>query len=144
MSGWAAFQSPTTLSSTVFCSGASPPPRQQYQRISTFSPGAVLVVVLGAVLAATLGSVLAVVPPLGACEAFDPPHAVASSASAVTRTPVRERRGAMKLLLLGPTIGTGGQPLAAAVAAGAVAAGGDWVVGASGSVCQLSRSTTRS
>jgi hypothetical protein len=41
MFGLAALKSATTLSSTVFCSGASPPPRQQYQRISTTPPGAV-------------------------------------------------------------------------------------------------------
>src|SRR3954471_4367779 len=34
MFGWLELNSSTTFFSTVTCSGASPPPRQQYQRIS--------------------------------------------------------------------------------------------------------------
>src|SRR5689334_6156638 len=39
MSGWLALNASTTCFSTSTCSGASPPPRQQYQRISVW-PGA--------------------------------------------------------------------------------------------------------
>ena len=39
MSGWLALNSSTTCFSTATCSGASPPPRQQNQRISVW-PGA--------------------------------------------------------------------------------------------------------
>src|SRR6478672_8094237 len=98
MSGWAAFQSATTLSSTAFCSGASPPPRQQYQRSSTGAPGAALV---AGSLAAT-GAVLA--PPIdGAGVAVDdPPQALTTSAAIARIVPERVSRGAIKLLLLGP------------------------------------------
>ena len=39
MFGWLALNVSTTCFSTATCSGASPPPRQQYQRISVW-PGA--------------------------------------------------------------------------------------------------------
>src|SRR3954471_3134886 len=99
MFGWLALKSLTTLSSTAFCSGASPPPRQQYQRIATGPPGGI---VAGPWLAATwLGGVEASVDapapavPLAGGEAFDPLQAVATIANTASSTPGRERRDAI-------------------------------------------------
>src|SRR4051794_29128888 len=97
MFGWLALKSLTTWSSTVFCSGASPPPRQQYQRISTGPPGGT---VAGPWLAATAlaaGSLAAMDGGalVAGGEALDPLHAVATTTNAASRTPGRERRDAM-------------------------------------------------
>src|SRR4051812_14986874 len=93
MFGWLALKSATTLSSTVFCSGASPPPRQQYQRISTGPPGGTVAGPLdgGATDAG------AEAPPLlaGVGVTREPPHAVTTIANAAIRAPGRERRDAM-------------------------------------------------
>ena len=66
MSGWLALNCSTTCFSTATCSGASPPPRQQYQRISTW-PGAAVaggsVTVADCVVASPDGTAVAVVPP---------------------------------------------------------------------------------
>src|SRR3954451_18551044 len=89
MFGCAALKSETTLSSTVFCSGASPPPRQQYQRISTGPPGGTVAgpVEAGA-LALVAGDVLAAPAlALAGADAVEPPQAVATSAINATRTP---------------------------------------------------------
>src|SRR5215208_5925150 len=95
MFGCEALKSATTLSSTSFCSGASPPPRQQYQRISTGPPGGTVAGPLDS--AAVLGAVLGAVEPAsgggGGVTAL--PHAVASRASAITRTPGRNGRASM-------------------------------------------------
>src|SRR5215212_7445311 len=99
MLGWLALKSLTTLSSTAFCSGASPPPRQQYHRISTGPPGGT---VAGPWLAATwLAAVdasddaAALVAPLAGGEALDPLHAVATMANTASNTPGRDRRDAI-------------------------------------------------
>src|SRR6266550_8474927 len=92
--GWDALKSATTLSSTVFCSGASPPPRQQYQRISTGPPGGTVGGPDGdgATDADSEGWLLGAA---GLCEAVVPPQALASRANAVNRTPGRDRRWCM-------------------------------------------------
>src|SRR6478736_5245114 len=103
MSGWAAFQSATTLSSTAFCSGASPPPRQQYQRSSTGAPGAALVAGSLAVAGALLAPFVPPVDGTGV-PVDDPPHALTTSAAIARIVPKRVSRGAMQLLL-GPWLG---------------------------------------
>src|SRR6185436_18702269 len=94
MLGWLALKSATTLSSTAFCSGASPPPRQQYQRISTGPPGGT---VAGPVEGGVTEAGAEAPPPLlaGVGVTLDPPHAVTTMANAANRAPGRERRDAM-------------------------------------------------
>src|SRR4051795_5656974 len=95
MFGCAALKSETTLSSTVFCSGASPPPRQQYQRISTGPPGGTVAGPVEADAGATEAGVDGGAAVDGLRLAFEPPQAVASRASAATRTPGRNGRADM-------------------------------------------------
>src|SRR6476469_9063613 len=94
MFGWLALKSATTLSSTAFCSGASPPPRQQYQRISTGPPGGT---VAGPLDGGATDAGADAVPPLlaGVGVTADPPQAVTTSTNAAIRAPGRERRDAM-------------------------------------------------
>src|SRR6476660_5836300 len=92
MSGWAAFQSATTLSSTAFCSGASPPPRQQYQRSSTGAPGAALVAGSLAVAGALLAPFVPPVDGTGV-PVDDPPQALTTSAAIARIVPERVSRG---------------------------------------------------
>src|SRR5215212_7682173 len=93
MFGWLSLKALTTASSTLFCSGASPPPRQQYQRISTGPPGGTVAgpVLAGALALAPAGAVLAVVP-LGDDVAVEPPQAPARIAIAATTAPGRANR----------------------------------------------------
>src|SRR4051812_24590358 len=96
MFGCEALKSATTLSSTVFCSGASPPPRQQYQRISTGPPGGTVAgPVDGATDGADDGAPLATATVLGGGVAVVPPHALATRANATIRTPGRNERANM-------------------------------------------------
>src|SRR4029079_18323355 len=106
MSGWAAFQLATTLSSTAFCSGASPPPRQQYQRSSTGAPGAALVAGSLAVAGALLAPFVPPVDGTGVA-VDDPPHALTTSAAIARIVPERVSRGAMQLP---PPRSVAGQP----------------------------------
>src|SRR5205809_4153248 len=81
MFGCEALKSATTLSSTVFCSGASPPPRQQYQRISTGPPGGT---VAGPTDAGAVDAVAAAdwaAAEAGGLDAVDPAQAVARRAN---------------------------------------------------------------
>src|SRR4051794_10894258 len=99
MFGWLALKSLTTLSSTAFCSGASPPPRQQYQRIATGPPGGIVAgpwlaaTWLAAVDASDDGATLAA--PLAGGDALDPVQAVAAMANTANSTPGRDRRDAI-------------------------------------------------
>src|SRR4051812_37913551 len=154
MFGWLALKSLTTWSSTFFWSGASPPPRQQYQRISTGPPGGTVAgPLLAGALALVAGEVLAATAlALAGADAVEPPHAVASSAINATRTPGRDRRASMSsssgcsgqstpapAVVRGRRgIGDGSARDAAGVVSG-VARGP-----APGSVCQDARTTTRS
>ena len=102
MFGWLALKSATTLSSTVFCSGASPPPRQQYQRISTGRPARRCV---AGPLAAMVGGAARRRRSTGRAARSMPPQALATSAAMARIVPERVSRGAMQLLLLGPWLG---------------------------------------
>src|SRR5918996_526773 len=97
MFGCDALKSATTLSSTSFCSGASPPPRQQYQRISTGPPGGTVAGPFDSAadgLAPLLGG--AEPPPnAGGGGVTALPQAVASKASIAIRTLGRNGRANM-------------------------------------------------
>jgi len=147
-------KSATTLSSTVFCSGASPPPRQQYQRISTGPPGGTVAGPADAGGADAWAATDGVAPDAGGLVVVEPLHAVVSSAKVAIRTPGSKRTRGHVLLLL---FDVAGQPVDAVVVGvlardrswpavrGAVASGAasaDMTV--VGSACQLARTTTRS
>src|SRR6266850_7829612 len=88
----AALKSATTLSSTVFCSGASPPPRQQYQRISTGPPGGTVAGPVDGGTDATDGGGLLLPGLLADGVTLDPPQALTRMANVAIRTPGRDRR----------------------------------------------------
>src|SRR5215468_8242458 len=107
MFGWEALKSEMTCLNAFCWLGSSPPPRQQNHLIVTGPPG-------GTVAGATLAGWLATAACEGVVDAaaalagalggevmvVDPPHAPTSSATIATKTPGRNRRDAMKLLLL--------------------------------------------
>src|SRR5258706_16272557 len=95
MFGCEALKSATTLSSTVFCSGASPPPRQQSQRISTGPPGGTVAGPADAGSADAVAAADGVTAEAGGLDAVEPPQAVASRANVAIRTPGRNRRAVM-------------------------------------------------
>src|SRR5689334_626947 len=109
MSGWLALNASTTCFSTATCSGASPPPRQQYQRISVWPGAAVEPPMAIGVFAGADASPEApaswdagaeagaeAAPPLslltGAVVGLLPPHAAATSASTAMATVVLDAR----------------------------------------------------
>src|SRR6267154_3438981 len=97
MFGWLLLNVSTTFFSTAVCSGASPPPMQQNQRIWTGPLGPTV-----GGPADTDGAADAEAASLGAGDAvaladgaLDPPQADATTANAANRTPGRDRRACM-------------------------------------------------
>src|SRR5262245_16994776 len=100
---WDALKSSTTFFSTATCSGASPPPRQQYQRMSTW-PGAAVPPVRKVVGAAdSPGDPSA--PETGEPLAVDEPHAPITRATTATRANARNGFDRMALLAVVPARG---------------------------------------
>src|SRR5258706_8310707 len=154
MFGCEALNASTTFFSTAVCSGASPPPMQQNQRISTGPPGGT---VAGPVLAGGADVATATddgdAPTDAGGVAVEPPQALTSRANATSSTP--DRNGCRAVMSSPPPVRTAGQPVGAVVvdgaargsgrAAGRRAAGGAAPASAVfGSASQLARTTTRS
>src|SRR5712675_425333 len=97
MFGCVLLNAATTFFSTAVCSGASPPPMQQNQRISTGPPGGTVAGPLlagGADVATATGEGDSPTD-AGGLVTVEPPQAVASMANAAIRTPGRNGRAGM-------------------------------------------------